>query len=275
MRALLRVQTAFLGLAIAISGVQSASAQGLIWELPEDGKSIHYSGTYKHTEERPDSSEGALTLQWDRQLWIKSVGTETARFKGQEVPCRWIEIKVVTGKPTDEGIDPGLVGARVYKVLVPEPAIRGQLLDDQQIPVAAIPIIRGFRRFGESDVKAIESGILQVYPLITFIPHLRAMDQAEGTVDPQVQLGAIEAVQFSGLEKVESRTTRTTTEVTLWRSKDVPFGLAKWEITVRRERKDINDPRTEFKAASSIEIKMQADRVDEQAESELATPGAE
>jgi len=123
-------------------------------------------------------------------------------------------------------------------------------------------------------VKPIASGILQVYPLITFIPHLRSMNQAEGTVDPQVQLGPVESVQLSGLEKVESRTTRTTTEVTLWRSKNVPFGLAKWEIKVQRERKDINDPRTSFQAASSIEIKMQADRVDEQAESELAAPGA-
>ena len=49
-----------------------------------------------------------------------SVQSEMATFRGQEQPCRWIEIKVVTGHPSEVGIR-GPV--RIYKVLVPEAII--------------------------------------------------------------------------------------------------------------------------------------------------------
>ena len=66
----------------------SASAQGLIWSLPEDGKWVRFEGTYQQTELRPNSNEGPLQLEWVQHITIKSVGKEDADFKGQKVPCR-------------------------------------------------------------------------------------------------------------------------------------------------------------------------------------------
>lgn len=266
------LSVALLTLALLSGTAAPAQAQGLIWSIPEDGTGVLYVGTYKHTEERPNSAAGALELNWERRIWVKSVGTEQAEYKGQMVDCRWIEIKVVTGKIEDGIIEPGLVGARLYKVLVPESEIRGQLLDDDQLPVALIPIVRGVRRFGETDIKPISTGVLQVYPLITFIPHLPAMDKSDGTVDPNIaKLGPLEATQLTGESIIESPTTRMTTNVTLFRTDQVPFGLAKWSVNVTRESKDINDARSDFQLASTIQVEMTADEILAEAESEIAT----
>jgi len=162
----------FLTAGIASIGLllpQVSNAQGLIWSLPEDGTSMQWFGTYKQTEERAGSDEGPQTIQWNRQLTIKSVGKETAEFRGRPVPCRWIEIKVVTGKPSSDvegGTDAGLIGARIYRVLVPEGQIYSTTVDSISIPVSFLPIVKGYRRFGEQEIQPIKSKVLQVYPLL-------------------------------------------------------------------------------------------------------------
>ena len=81
-----------------------ADAQGLLWSLPPDGTWVRYEGTYSQLVRRPDSTAGDLQLEWTRHLTIKSVGTSEESYRGQVQPCRWIEIKVVTGQ-VKEGPD--------------------------------------------------------------------------------------------------------------------------------------------------------------------------
>jgi len=50
---------------------------------------------------------------------IKSVGSEMAQYRDEEVPCRWIEIKIERGRVRDGKIDTGLTGLEIYKVLIP------------------------------------------------------------------------------------------------------------------------------------------------------------
>ena len=92
--AMLRARTlnllTFAVLALAGSGV---SAQGLIFNLPEDGKMVEYEGTLTQGTSADDESP----LSWTCQLTIKSVGRENAEFQGESQPCRWLEIKVLTG----------------------------------------------------------------------------------------------------------------------------------------------------------------------------------
>ncbi len=114
---------------------RAAEAQGLIVRLPKDGAWVRFEGTVKQVEFRPDAPEGDISMEWIEHLTIKSVGREQAVFHGKQVPCRWIEIKVVTGKPSESGVEAGPVGERIYKILVPEERVTGAVADGDKIPV--------------------------------------------------------------------------------------------------------------------------------------------
>ncbi|MFN9720612.1 MAG: hypothetical protein ACK58L_18085, partial [Planctomycetota bacterium] len=109
----------------SIASSEFASAQSLLFNLPEDGKMVEYEGEIVQSS-GPDDPK---PLEWAYELIIKSVGQEQAEFEGKVQPCRWIEIKTVTGKAGAAGIDPGPVGARIFKVLIPESRIIGEWQD--------------------------------------------------------------------------------------------------------------------------------------------------
>ena len=146
---------------VLVGAVDRVSAQGLLWSLPkEDFTEVRYEGEYSQVESRPNAPEGDLKVEppWTRKLWLRSVGREEweydkrtktwQRAAGGKAPqddkeivwCRWIEIELVTGKIQEGTVDPGPVGARLYKVLVPERHITGNRVDSQQIHVSYIPI---------------------------------------------------------------------------------------------------------------------------------------
>lgn len=255
----------------------AAQAQGLLWNLPKDGTWVRYEGTYKQVEFRPDSTEGDVAVDWIQHLTIKSVGSETAEYHGQMVPCRWIEIKVQTGKPSEAGVETGPVGARIFKVLVPEPRVVGKLEDSDKIPVSFIDVVKGFRKVGDGPVEPIKSGALQVFPLIAMVRHYQIL-QPEGNdpVDPQIPTGPVMARQYKAESRVESPISRTVSEAHLWRcetaEKSIPFGLAKWTVKTLREAKDNSEPRSAFKPISEVNVEMSAHEVGEGAQSELTTP---
>jgi hypothetical protein len=82
-----------LSLAILVLAGSVANGQGLIFHLPEDGKMVEYEGTLT----QGTSAEDEAPLTWTCELTIKSVGREDAEFQGTSQPCRWLEIKVLTG----------------------------------------------------------------------------------------------------------------------------------------------------------------------------------
>lgn len=260
-------------------GPAPAAAQGLIWSLPPDGTWVRYEGTQRQIEYRPDATEGDVSMEWIRQLTIKSVGTEMAEYEGRMQACRWIELKAITGKPSERGVDPGLVGQRIYKVLVPESRIIGQTTDSDTIPVSFIPIIegKGYQKIGDGETTPIESPVLQVYPVLSMLMHYKTL-QAEETEaeDVQVRLGTVPARRYRGEKVMESPTIRTTSEATLWRSvsdgDEVPFGLVKWRVRMVRESKDDASPRSAFKPVSEVTVEMSAHESGDGAESELVTP---
>ena len=254
------------------ASVGSAQAQGLIWTLPPDGSEVRYEGTYSYVDRRPGSSVGEID-PWIKHLWIRSVGAKMAEYKGETVPCRWIEIKVVTGRVTEDGLDPGPAGARLYKILVPETAVVGKLVDDEQIPVSMIPIVVGYRKFGDGPVMSITSKVLQVYPLISLLQHYKQLKSETGQAEnPGIRLGDVQAVEYTGEMKVESRRSRSHNTGVLWRSRDVPFGVAKWTVKILLEAKGEAESRSEFKPVSEITVEMQAHEIAENAQSELPLP---
>ncbi len=225
-------------------------------------------------------------MEWIQHLTIKSVGRETAAFHGKQVPCRWVEIKVVTGKASEAGIEPGPVGERVYKILVPEERVVGQVSDGEKIPFSYLDIVKGFRKIGGGTATPIPlvrgsegagagAGAFQVFPLVAPLMHYDALEPA-GREPESVQTpgGAVPARKFKASRVVESPTVRTTDDAEIWRSSpptdQVPFGLVKWATKTKIERKDTAAPRSAFKLATQMTVEMSAHEWGNGAKSEIA-----
>jgi hypothetical protein len=246
---------------VILASLGSATAQGLILNLPKkDGAWVRYEGTVKQVEFRPDAAEGDITMEWIQQLTIKSVGSETATFRGKQIPCRWIEVKIVTGKPSESGIESGPVGERIYKVLVPEERVIGGLADGGKIPFSFLDIIKGFRKMG-GQVTPIPPGALQVFPLIAPVMHYEAVEVG-GSENEDVPLpgGAIKTKKFKAKRSIESATERSVNEAELWRGdgNTVPFGLVRWTVKSLLERKDSTAPRQGYKPLTQTTVEMTA-----------------
>jgi len=257
-------------------------AQGLIWSLPEEeGTWVRYEGEYKQTEFRPGVATGNQVFNWRRNVTIKSLVTpeehKTAMYRGKQVTCRWIEIKVETGKPGEQGLDTGPAGARLYKVLIPESRVFGTLVQNRSvdadgIPVSFLPIIRGYRKLGNRKEEVIKTKVLQIYPAISLLKHYKVLRPETGEPeDPALEaLGAVNAIKWIGAETLQSRVSQSEHSSEIWLSREVPFGLARWSVKVTRSRKRETDPRDDFSKRTETTVEMKAVAVGTDAKSELA-----
>ena len=120
------------------------------------------------------------------------------------------------GVERDGVIDPGDAGERIYKVLVPEHAVIGDVADADGIPVAYLPIVRGYRRIGEQEVVPLESSSLQVYPMISLLLHYRTVEATGETEDVTVahdnQRVTITAEKLTATHETESPLSRSAHE---------------------------------------------------------------
>jgi hypothetical protein len=254
----------------------SADAQGLIWKLPEDGAWIRYEGTYRQLIRRPESTEGDLNLQWQRNVEIKSVGQEMAEYdidhdgKIENKMCRWLEFKVVTGKVLEGIIDAGPGGTAIYKVLVPEEEIRGKIDDDEGILLAYLPVVKGYRKLGDEPPQPLESQVLHVHPTLSLLRYFRNLAAAGGEQSLEVpSVGQVVATALKGNMQTETRTNRSTSEGELFRSDGVPFGVVKWTARTVIEEKNPTEPRTEFRETIQLTEELNAVEVGTGAESDL------
>lgn len=253
----------------SIFGGGTVAAQGLIFNLPNDGMMVEYEGTLTQATGPADQSP----LSWTCELSIKSVGKEEAEFEGKMQPCRWLEIKTLTGKAGAAGIDPGPVGARIYKVLVPEGEIIEDWKDADGIPNDMLPIVRGFRRLGEEEIKPIATPALRFYPTISLLTSYRDPETVASSDVPETLVTGqtFTARRMKGKMVMESQRTRSTNEGEYWVSKEIPFGLARWTVSVTKDEKDSAAPVSEFKSTTIQKVDMKLRKIRENAESELVT----
>jgi hypothetical protein len=264
------------GCALVLLCASTADAQGLIWKLPEDGTWIRYEGTYRQLERRPESTEGDLTLQWQRNVEIKSVGREMAEYDIdhdgmiENKMCRWLEFKVVTGNVIEGIIDAGPGGTAIYKVLVPEEEIRGQLLDDENIILSYLPVVKGYRKLGDEPPQPLESPVLHVHPTLSLLRYFRNLqsDGVEQTLEV-ASVGSVAATAFKGNMQMETRVNRSTSEGEILRSEALPFGVVKWTAKTVIEEKNPTEPRSAFKETIQLTEELNAVEVGTGAESEL------
>jgi hypothetical protein len=246
-----------------------ALGQGVVTQLPEDGAWVRYEGTYGQVEIRPDTVAGKVEIDpWIEHVTIKSVGKEPAMYRGEEVPCRWIEVKIERGRERDGKIDTGLTGLEIYKVLVPETAVIGDSVDADGVANSFLPLVKGFRKVGKADPKPLTEPALQLYPLGILVGYYRELKLIEEDVDAEVGLGPIKAAKLQGDITIERPNSRTVQESTVWKSPEVPFGVARWSAKLVRETKDGQSPRSDFKPVSEVTIAMQAKEKGDDAKSE-------
>jgi hypothetical protein len=271
-------------LLLATGVTNCANAQGLLWSLPEDGTWVKYIGKYKNKEEQPGNNAGPLQLEWLSELTIQSVGEEKAMFKGSETTCRWIEFKVVTGLPSAGGveagaaIDPGPFGVRTYKVLIPADSVTGELTDGEGLPITYLPIIKGIRKIGrDAQPEAIKEKVLAFYPVLGMFANYLDLAQVgnEESLD-LAGLGAVKAKQLKGTLKQKNSEIRTESVGQIWLSSEVPFGWAKYQVKLTRQRKSKFAPESDFAPAAEIEVEMAAVEKGIGAKSEIGdvTPAA-
>ncbi|MBI3864151.1 MAG: hypothetical protein HY290_19890 [Planctomycetia bacterium] len=259
-------------IAACLGTAPSAQAQVLIWSLPEDeGAWIRFEGNYKQSRERPNSNAGAEVLEWRSELTISSLGRENAAVSegSEEVPCRWVEFKTET-KPAGVDKKAGPADSYVYKVLIPENRVIGKTVDDDTIPVTFLPIVKGYRRVGQRDIEPVTEKALAVYPtvaLVTYYPDLKAA--AEEAEPLQVGGNSVAAKIFKGTRVIKRSVNRSTNAASLWRSDEVPFGLAKYQVSLTVEQKELTATDEEFQRTSLIEVDMAAVAVGNDARSEL------
>lgn len=255
-----------------LSGSQ-AFAQGLLFYLPEDKTGIEYEGTIEQTTIRTDIAEGKETMTKAREMSIKSVGREDAEFHGTVQPCRWIEIKIVTGTAGEAGIDPGPVGSRIYKVLVPEAKIIANPTDADSVPNITLPIVKGYRRTGESQVQTLKSNALGIYPTVCQLINYPNPELIAASESPQTKATnqSFNAKHMRGRHVMESTDTRSTNEGHFWVDSNVPFGVIRWEVVVTREKKETTAARDQFQEVETTRTTMSVKRILTVAESELVT----
>ncbi|MCH8829043.1 MAG: hypothetical protein IID45_05645 [Planctomycetes bacterium] len=254
---------------------RTASAQGLIWKLPAEEKcTVVFEGKLKQTEKTDDAGPPII---WSRKLIIKSLKKMKGYYDNKEVDCRLLEISVITGENIDGQIETGPAGKRIYKILVPESKIVGDTVDADKIFVSMIPIARnrkgeimGIRKIGNAKQQRIKSPALQVYPILTLLRHYRTQKTLPSssvlTVGPAEAPIQIPAGQYRKVEAshvLQSRSTSSTNTATFYLvdSKHVPFGLARWDVTILHMSKDSSQSRDEFKNTLEYEVSMKVTKI--------------
>ena len=277
----LRLQNLFIAcLALAWSVEQSGPvmAQGVLWQLPANGSWVRFEGECTQVVPRPNKVGEDLNLKWQKQVVMKSLSTEEAEYRDEKQPCRWLEFKITTGTVVDGTLQAGPGSEVLYKILVPEAAIHGEVTEisetavgKSEVFVSFIPIVKGFRKVGEEEPLALPAGVFQAYPILALVQHYREYTEA-GEEMVELPTGSVSAKKMQGSSVQESPSVRSANTGTLWRSETAPFGLAKWSGKTVTAEKNAVLPRSKFEITSTMTEEMTLAEIGTEAESELMTP---
>jgi hypothetical protein len=268
-----RASAASVAMVLWLLAAAPAGAQGLVWNLPADGTEVIYGGTLTQIDTRPGGEES--TMAWERQLVIRSVGTQEVTYHGETTPGRWLEFEINTGRATEQGIDPGPVGRRIFRVLVAEPAVNAAAADDRGIPNAFLPIVEGYVQIGDRPVQKLDARALEAYPALTLLMNYKPNEiQVEAEAEPvDVPAGQYTATKHAASAAVESPGGKVENKATLFTSPDMPFGLTRWSVEAVRAKKDPNQPRDAYVPLSRVEEVMEARVINQNAQGVLQVTG--
>ena len=249
----------------------TVSAQGLVWKLPEPGTWVRYEGDYTQTERRPQdpNNEDLVIGPWRRHLTIKALERvqQPSADGGSPIEAQWLEFVVETGLEKDGMLAGGPGSRRIYKVLLAVEELQSRIgppkaktvVDNEDIPVTFLPLIKGYRKFGDGPVAAISSPVFNVHPAITLLAAYRELEEVAADEDPDVTLAGItSATHYRGSVVIESKILRNTNTADMWYTPDAPFGLVRWSVMAQQETKESFATRDQFETASTYQVEMKA-----------------
>lgn len=256
-------------LGCCLSARSAAVAQGLVWKLPAPNTWVQYEGEYRQTETRPKdiSGEDLQITPWRRRLVVKALQQTQADYAGKTITCQWFEFVIETGREEAGVIATGPGSRRIYKVLVPLELLEsslgeprdGLVLDAENIPIAYLPIVKGYRQFGNSPVEPIKTTAFNLYPTVTLLPNYRSLETLSEAADPEVTLAGVSSARhYRGQLAIESVTNRSQSRAEIWYSEESPFGVVRWQVDVSRESKASSAPRSAFATVSTYRVEMKA-----------------
>lgn len=231
-----RILTIFSLLAMLLLAASRASADGLIYQLPDDGTSITFD--WKGSVERRGQTEAMSgTLQ------ISSVGQETV----DDQPCRWIEFKMTMNSEERRTIN--------AKVLVPEAdLVKGKSPIDH---VHKAWVKRGDQAPQElTDFSTALAG-----PLPAFLAGPADDAQKQESVTVKSGLGEHKCDVTSGSTTFEQSGRQNKFTLTNYLQKDAPFGIVKTELRIEMERNG--------EAAGTVTMTLVAKEVGKNAKPEI------
>ena len=113
-----------------------------------------------------------------------------------------------------------------------------------------------------------------MYPTICLLANYDNPETIASSDIPEIlaQGVSVTAKRMKGVAVQERPESRSTNTGEYWVSKDVPFGLARWVVSVTTEEKETTAARSEFRIVQTRQTDMKLKRIRQNAESELVTP---
>ena len=112
---------------------------------------------------------------------------------------------------------------------------------------------------GDREVEPVSEHALAVYPhiaVLTYYPDLTPKN--EGPTTLSVGDATFTATANQGSRILQDRRSRSKNSATLWLADAIPFGLAKFAVTIERDQKLPTASAEEFKRSAVIEVEMTA-----------------
>ncbi len=191
--------------------IHTARADGLIYQLPEDGAQVHYDTEITTSVGGQDvSSKGSVS--------ISSVG---ALLVDNE-KCRWIEFKMISN-------DDGQERLVIAKALIPEKHLgKGMSAGDH--------MIRGWLKIGDNEAQEIKD--LKAPPALPLRVFLAGPPKDSGDLDKTEidgKLGQLECAGVTGENEFQSEDSSVVIRFENRLHEKAPFGLVtgNWKFEVK------------------------------------------
>jgi len=196
--------------------VPSATADGLITQLPDDGSWAEFQLKLTLTENGQQRERSAY-------LRLSSVG----QVEHQGAKCRWVEWQISRIEPPQPD--------EVTKILVPEEALKSG-------KVTAASLIRGWRKPADEEATEMDKDQprVKIGPLALLLSGSFSDSQKIEKEDVKVEgLGSLACDKSTGKHDMPmSPTENLPADITVWRHSKASFGTVKLRVHIVDKRPD-------------------------------------
>jgi len=194
----------------------SATADGLITQLPDDGSWAEFELKLTLTEDGQKRERSAY-------LRLSSVGQDVH----EGTKCRWVELQISRTEPPQPD--------EVTKILVPEESLKSG-------KVTAASLIRGWRKAADEEATEVDNDRprLKIGPLALLLSGSFSDSPKPEKEEVKVEgLGPLACDKTTGKHEMPmSPTENLPADITVWRNSKASFGTVKLRVHIIDKRAD-------------------------------------